>query len=222
MNTVHLYNIKDRGYTVEGIFITMEGPDGSGKTTQIELLKTYLESKGYDIIITREPGGTVISEAIRAIILNKEYQEMSHMTELLLYASARSQLVNQVIKPALAEGKAVICDRFVESSAVYQGIGRGLGVSTVYEVNNYALGDVRPKLTIFMDLDADEGIKRKENQAELDRMEMEDLSFHKRVVEGYRQLAQLYPERIFPVDATLPIQEIHSIIVGEVEKRFFS
>lgn len=207
---------------MEGIFITMEGPDGSGKTTQIEMLKTYLESKGYDIVITREPGGTVISEAIRAIILNKDYQEMSHMTELLLYASARAQLVNQVIKPALAEGKAVICDRFVESSAVYQGIGRGLGVSTVYEVNNYALGDVKPKLTIFMDLDADEGIKRKENQTELDRMEMEDLSFHERVVEGYRQLAQLYPERIFPVDATLPIEEIHSIIVGEVEKRFFA
>lgn len=200
----------------------MEGPDGSGKTTQIEMLKTYLECKGYDIVITREPGGTVISEAIRAIILNKDYQEMSHMTELLLYASARAQLVNQVIKPALAEGKAVICDRFVESSAVYQGIGRGLGVSTVYEVNNYALGDVKPQLTIFMDLDADEGIKRKENQTELDRMEMEDLSFHKRVVEGYRQLAQLYPDRIFPVDATLPIDEIHSIIVGEVEKRFFS
>ncbi len=200
----------------------MEGPDGSGKTTQIEMLKTYLESKGYDIVITREPGGTVISEAIRAIILNKDYQEMSHMTELLLYASARAQLVNQVIKPALAEGKAVICDRFVESSAVYQGIGRGLGVSTVYEVNNYALGDVKPKLTIFMDLDADEGIRRKENQTELDRMEMEDLSFHKRVVEGYRQLAQLYPERIFPVDATLPIEKIHSIIVEEVEKRFFS
>jgi len=199
----------------------MEGPDGSGKTTQIELLKTYLESKGYDIVITREPGGTVISEAIRAIILNKEYQEMSHMTELLLYASARAQLVNQVIKPALAEGKAVICDRFVESSAVYQGIGRGLGVSTVYEVNNYALGDVKPKLTIFMDLDAKDGIERKENQTELDRMEMEDLSFHERVVEGYRQLAELYPERIFPVDATLPIEKIHSIIVNEVEKRFF-
>lgn len=199
----------------------MEGPDGSGKTTQIELLKTYLESKGYDIVITREPGGTAISEAIRAIILNKDYQEMSHMTELLLYASARAQLVNQVIKPALADGKAVICDRFVESSAVYQGIGRGLGVSTVYEVNNYALGDVKPMLTIFMDLDADAGIKRKKNQTELDRMELEDLSFHERVVEGYRQLAQLYPERIFPVDATLPIEEIHSIIVEEVEKRFF-
>lgn len=207
---------------MEGIFITMEGPDGSGKTTQIELLKTYLESKGYDIVITREPGGTAISEAIRGIILNKEYQEMSHMTELLLYASARAQLVNQVIKPALSEGKAVICDRFVESSAVYQGIGRGLGVATVYEVNNYALGEVKPQLTIFMDLDADKGIKRKKKQAELDRMELEDLSFHERVVEGYRQLAQLYPERIFPVDATLPIEKIHSIIVGEVEKRFFA
>ncbi|MBO5470533.1 MAG: dTMP kinase [Lachnospiraceae bacterium] len=207
---------------MEGIFITMEGPDGSGKTTQIDLLKKYLEHKGYDIVIAREPGGTVIGEAIREIILNPEYEEMGHMTELLLYASARAQLVNQVIKPALAEGKAVICDRFVESSAVYQGIGRGLGVDTVYEVNNYALGDVQPKLTIFMDLDAEEGIKRKKEQAELDRMEKEDLSFHKRVVDGYRQLARLYPERIVPIDATLPIDTIHSMIVDEVERRFFS
>lgn len=206
---------------MEGIFITMEGPDGSGKTTQIELLKKYLEDKGYDIVITREPGGTDISEAIREIILNPKYKEMSHMTELLLYASARAQLVNQVIKPALEAGKAVICDRFVESSAVYQGIGRGLGVETVYEVNNYALGSVKPKLTIFMDLDAKEGIKRKKNQAELDRMELEDLSFHERVVEGYRQLAGLYPERIVPINATLPIEQIHSMIVQEVEKRFF-
>ncbi len=203
------------------IFITMEGPDGSGKTTQIELLKEYLEKKGYDILITREPGGTAISEAIRKIILNPEFEEMSHMTELLLYASARAQLVNQVIKPALEAGKAVICDRFVESSAVYQGIGRGLGVETVYEVNSYALGDVKPKLTIFMDLDAEEGIRRKKNQTELDRMEKEDLSFHKRVVDGYRQLAQLYPERIVSINATLPIKEIHSMIINEVENRFF-
>lgn len=206
---------------MEGIFITMEGPDGSGKTTQIDLLKKYLEHRGYDIVIAREPGGTTIGEAIREIILNPDYKEMGHMTELLLYASARAQLVNQVIKPALAEGKAVICDRFVESSAVYQGIGRGLGVDTVYEVNNFALGDVKPKLTIFMDLDAEDGIKRKKKQAELDRMEQEDLSFHKRVVEGYRQLAKLYPERIVPINAALPIDEIHSMIVQEVEQRFF-
>lgn len=199
----------------------MEGPDGSGKTTQIDLLKKYLEHRGYDIVIAREPGGTTIGEAIREIILNPDYKEMGHMTELLLYASARAQLVNQVIKPALAEGKAVICDRFVESSAVYQGIGRGLGVDTVYEINNFALGDVKPKLTIFMDLDAEDGIKRKKKQAELDRMEQEDLSFHKRVVEGYRQLAKLYPERIVPINATLPIDEIHSMIVQEVEQRFF-
>ena len=200
----------------------MEGPDGSGKTTQIELLKKYLESRGYDIIIAREPGGTAIGEEIRKVILNPAHKEMSHMTELLLYASARAQLVSQVIEPALLEGKAVICDRFVESSAVYQGIGRGLGVDTVYEVNNYALGDVKPMLTIFMDLEAEQGIKRKKKQAELDRMEQEDLSFHKRVVEGYRKLATLYPERIVPIDAMLPIEEIHSKIVEEVENRFFA
>ncbi len=206
---------------MEGIFITMEGPDGSGKTTQIKLLKQYLEQKGYDILIAREPGGTVISEAIREIILNKEYQEMSYMTELLLYAAARAQLVSQVIKPALEDGKAVICDRFIESSAVYQGIGRGLGVDTVYDVNHYAIGGVNPQLTIYLDLDAENGIKRKKDQAELDRMEMEDLTFHQRVVEGYRQLAQLYPERIFSVDATLPIETIHQILTEEVERRFF-
>ena len=206
---------------MEGIFITIEGPDGSGKSTQIELLKEYLENKGYDSVITREPGGTEISEAIREIILNPEYKEMSYMTELLLYAAARAQLVNQIIRPALEEGKAVICDRFVESSAVYQGIGRGLGVATVYEVNNYALGEVKPMLTIFLDLDAEDGIKRKKNQTKLDRMEQEDIEFHKRVVEGYRKLADLYPERIVTIDATLPVDEIHNKIVEEVEKRFF-
>ena len=207
---------------MKDIFITIEGPDGSGKTTQIELLRDYLEKKGYDSVVTREPGGTKISEAIREIILNPEYKEMSYMTELLLYAAARAQLVNQIIRPALQEGKAVICDRFVESSAVYQGIGRGLGVATVYEVNNYALGEVKPKLTIFMDLDAEDGIKRKKNQTSLDRMEQEDIEFHKRVVEGYRKLADLYPERIVPIDATLTVEEIHEKIVEEVEKRFFS
>lgn len=206
---------------MEGIFITMEGPDGSGKSTQIELLKKYLEMKGYDIVIAREPGGTIISEEIRKIILNKEFQEMSYKTELLLYASARAQLVEELIRPALEQGKAVICDRFVDSSAVYQGIGRNLGIDTVYKVNAFALGDVTPKLTILMDLDAEEGIKRKKNQAELDRMEMENLSFHKRVVEGYRELAKLDPKRIVSIDATLAIKEIHNIIVKEVETRFF-
>lgn len=124
---------------MSGIFITMEGPDGSGKSTQIELLKDYLSEKGYDIIVTREPGGTQISEKIRKIILDKENEKMSDMTELMLYVAARAQLVDEVIKPALDKNQVVISDRFVDSSAVYQGIARGLGTKLVYEMNQYAI-----------------------------------------------------------------------------------
>ncbi|MBE5946768.1 MAG: dTMP kinase [Lachnospiraceae bacterium] len=204
---------------MQGIFISMEGPDGSGKSTQIELLKAYLEKKGYDeIIITREPGGTVISEAIREIILNKDYSEMSYMTEALLYASARAQLVSQVIKPALEAGKAVISDRFVDSSAVYQGMARGLGVEETYNINSYAIQGIMPQLTIHMDLPAKVGISRKKEQAELDRMELETLEFHEKVAEGYRELARRSPERIKSIDATQDIQTIHEIIVKYVEE----
>lgn len=204
---------------MQGLFISMEGPDGAGKSTQIELLKTYLADKGYEIVITREPGGTVISEAIREVILNKDYSEMCDNTELLLYAAARAQLVHEVIRPALEAGKAVICDRFVESSVVYQGIGRGLGIETVYAVNEYALQGLRPQLTILLDLDAEEGLRRKKNQAELDRMEAAGLEFHKKVAEGYRTLAKRDPERILRISATLPKEEIHAKIVEAIESR---
>ena len=124
---------------MKGIFLTMEGPDGSGKTTQILKLKEHLMQHGYDeVVVTREPGGTVISEAVRGILLNREYAEMDDHTEALLYAAARAQLVAQVIKPALDAGKAVISDRFVDSSAVYQGMERGLGVEKIYELNGFA------------------------------------------------------------------------------------
>ena len=208
-----------QGDMENGIFISVEGPDGAGKSTQIELLKGYLESRGYEIVITREPGGTAISEAIRQVILNKEYTKMSPDTELLLYAAARAQLVEEVIRPALISGKAVICDRFIESSVVYQGIARGLGIDKVYAVNDYALHGLRPQLTILLDLDGEEGIRRKKNQAELDRMEAESLEFHKHVAAGYRLLAELDPERIMRISATLPIEEIHDRIVAEVEHR---
>lgn len=203
----------------KGIFITMEGPDGAGKSTQIDLLKKYLEDKGYNILLTRDPGGNDISEAIRGIILNKDFTEMGYMTELLLYASARAQLVKENIKPALEAGTAVIADRFVDSSAVYQGIGRGLGIDTVYKVNEFALQGIMPDMTILMDLDAEVGLARKKNQAELDRMERESVDFHKKVVAGYRDLADRYPERIFKVDAALQVQEIHDIIVANIEKK---
>lgn len=203
---------------MQGIFITMEGPDGAGKTTQIELLKDYLNKKGYDVLITRDPGGNAVSEAIREVILNKDFTEMGYMTELLLYAAARAQLVKENIKPALSAGKAVIADRFVDSSAVYQGIGRGLGIDTVYKVNEFALQGILPDMTFLMDLDAEVGIARKKNQAELDRMEQESLDFHKKVVEGYRSLAEMNPDRIVKVDAALPKEVIHDIIISYVEK----
>ena len=196
----------------KGLFITMEGPDGSGKSTQIELLKEYLEEEGYEVLITREPGGTVISEAIREIILNKEYTEMSSVTEMLLYASARAQLIAELVGPAIDNGKAVISDRFVDSSLVYQGMARGLGVDTVYEVNKLAIGKYMPDVTFLLDLPAEVGISRKKDQKELDRMELESLDFHRKVAEGYRQMAEKFPERIKTIDATLPIDEICGMI----------
>lgn len=199
-----------------GLFITMEGSDGSGKSTQIEKLKDYLSNKGYDIILCREPGGTVISEEIRKVILNKDFTEMGYMTELLLYASARAQLVEQVIRPALKEGKVVICDRFVDSSAVYQGVARGLGVDLVYEINQYAIGDTFPDITILLDVSGNTGIRRKKKQRELDRMELEAVSFHEKVSDGYRMLAEKFPDRIKKLDGTKQIEEIHRQIIKMV------
>ena len=201
-----------------GIFITMEGPDGSGKSTQIALLKEYLEKEGYDVIITREPGGTRISDNIREVILNPEYKEMSSVTEMLLYASARAQLIAEVIGPAIDSGKAVISDRFVDSSLVYQGMARGLGVEKVYEINKAAIGDYMPDVTFMLDLPAEVGISRKKDQKELDRMEQESLDFHRSVAEGYRQMADRFPDRIKTIDATLPIEEICGIIKGRVKE----
>ena len=203
---------------MKGIFISMEGPDGSGKSTQIELLKNYLSENGKECIITREPGGTRISEAVREIILNKEYKEMDYMTELLLYASARAQLVSEVILPALEEGKCVISDRFVDSSAVYQGIARGLGVETVYEINKYATRGRFPDKTFLLDLPAEVGIARKKNQAELDRLESEKIDFHIKVAEGYRQMVERDSDRIIRLDATESVEVIHSKIKMEIDK----
>lgn len=203
---------------MKGIFISMEGPDGSGKTTQLTLLRNYLERRGYDeVVITREPGGTVISEAVRGIILNRDYKEMDDRTEAMLYAAARAQLVAQVIKPALESGKAVISDRFVDSSAVYQGMARGLGVQNVYDLNAFAIQGIMPDLTIHLDLPAEVGLSRAKERAELDRMEAESVTFHEKVAQGYRDLAKLAPERIWTIDATQSIEEIHTRIIEKVE-----
>ncbi len=195
----------------------MEGPDGAGKTTQIEMLREWLKEQEYEVVLTREPGGTRISEEIRRIILNPEYKEMDAMTELLLYTAARAQLVKEVIGPAIESGKAVISDRFLDSTVVYQGIARGLGIERVYEINAHAIGRYMPDVTILLDLSAEEGLRRKKEERELDRMEAEGLRFHRLVAEGYRTLAERSPERIKTVDATLPKEVICGMIKDKVK-----
>jgi dTMP kinase len=201
---------------MNGLFISVEGGDGSGKSTQINLLKTFLEKKGYEVVLTREPGGTVIGEDIRRIILNKAYMEMSDITEALLYAASRAQHVAEVIKPSLAAGKIVICDRFVDSSVVYQGHARGIGISEVEQINSYAINGIMPHITLLLDLPAIEGIKRKKSQQELDRLELQKQEFHIKVNEGYKLLAQRHKERIITIDATNTIEKIHEEIVNGI------
>ena len=200
---------------MKGLLISLEGPDGCGKSTQIAYIKEFLEKTGYEVILCREPGGTKISEQIREVILDKDNREMDDVTEMLLYAAARAQLASEVIKPALQAGKIVICDRFVDSSAVYQGIARGLGIDTVYQVKSYALHGLTPDVTFLLDLPAEEGIRRKDKQHALDRMELETLSFHEQVAEGYRTLAK-GQERIILVDAMQQKEQIRDILLQKL------
>lgn len=191
-----------------GIFITVEGPDGSGKTTQINILKQYLQDKGFSVVLTREPGGTMISEKIRDIILDVDNHMMSDNTEALLYAASRAQHVDEVIKPALEANKVVICDRFLDSSVVYQGVARGMGREHIESINKFATGGLQPHITLLLYIDAEEGIKRKKSQAELDRMECQNLEFHKKVCEGYKQLGNIYSDRVKTINAQDTIQNI--------------
>lgn len=202
---------------MKGLFIVMEGPDGSGKTTQINLLKEYLEEAGYECLITREPGGTVIGEEVRQLILNLEHKEMSPVTEMLLYAASRAQLVHEVIGPALEEGKIVISDRFVDSSIVYQGIARKLGISTVSAVNAPGIGIYRPDGIFFIDLSEAEGLRRKKEQKNLDRMEQEGIDFHHMVSEGYRKVLSGRPE-VMKIDGGRSIDTIQKKIRNHVDE----
>ena len=198
------------------LFITFEGPDGSGKSTQIRLLKEWLEAKGHQCILTREPGGTIISEKIREIILDKEHKEMDPRAEALLYSAARAQHVAQVIEPALAAGTMVICDRFTDSSMAYQAYGRGLG-DGVRVINEFATGGVGPDVTFLMRLAPSEGKNRIQGR-EYDRMELEKMAFHERVYEGYKLLEKDNPDRIIGIDASGTIEAIHEVIVKRMEE----
>lgn len=190
-----------------GRFVVLEGSDGSGKSTLALKIKDYYIEKGYEVEITREPGGTKISEKIRDLILDRDSKEMDYRTEALLYAASRAQLVSEKIIPWLKEGKIVISERYVYSSLVYQGLGRGLGVDEIKKINDFAISGIKPDLVIFLDVDPEKGLKRKLNIDGGDRLENEDISFHRKVYEGYKNLHLQFPE-IIRVDADKTIDQV--------------
>jgi dTMP kinase len=204
------------GDKMAGLFITFEGPDGSGKTTQINILKEYLESLGLDIVLTREPGGTLISEKIREILLDKTHTEMDYICEALLYAASRAQHVSELILPSLAQGKIVICDRFVDSSIVYQGYGRKLG-DIVKEVNNIAIRGCMPDATFLIKVDPMTG-KNRRNISEMDRLDLEELNYHSLVYEAYENLEKENKDRIFSFDGNESIQNISEKLIKKTNE----
>ena len=200
------------------MFITLEGPDGSGKTTQAELLIKYIESLGLKAIKTREPGGTLIGKKIREIILAPESEEMCGMAEVLLYAADRTQHVEEVIKPALLRGDIVVCDRYFDSSVAYQG-GLGISSDVIHKVNEVATCGIMPDVTLLLDCDPECGLTRAKKTSCGDRIEQRHIEFHKKVREKYIELAEIYHERYRVISINdKSIDEIHQEIVDIVEK----
>lgn len=193
-----------------GLLITFEGPDGAGKTTVLSaIVKQLTQDYGSRLVVTREPGGNQISEAIRHIILDPKNTEMDDRTEALLYAAARRQHINETIAPALAANQVVLCDRFVDSSVAYQGAGREIGEDAVYEMNQFATDGLTPDLTLYFDVPSEVGLARtRTREKAVDRLDAEALSFHQRVRASYLRLAQANPERIMTIDATQPLATV--------------
>ena len=206
---------------MKGYFISVEGGDGSGKSTQIKKIETYLQEKGLDYILTREPGGTPVAEKIRELILDPANKALTGRAEMLLYAASRAQHVEEKILPALAEGKVVLSDRFTDSSIAYQAYGRGLG-DMVAEVNRIAPGGKEPDLTIFLNITPAAGMARKNNQDGhvLDRLELEKAAFHETVYEGYLALARESGGRIADIDADRPTEEVFADIKKRLDQLF--
>ena len=192
--------------------ITLEGVEGSGKSTLIQYLKELIESIGKKVIVTREPGGIEISEQIRSVILDTENTKMDGRTEALLYAAARRQHLVERIIPALKEGNVVLCDRFIDSSLAYQGYARGLGIDEVLSINEFAIGSFMPNLTLYLDLDPQIGLSRirKNKGREVNRLDLEEISFHLKVREGYEEVIKRFPDRIVRVDANQELDKVFS------------
>ncbi|OVE75406.1 dTMP kinase [bacterium E08(2017)] len=213
---------------MRGNFITFEGSDGCGKSTQLNILKTRLESAGCNVISTREPGGTPVGESIRDVLQHDSSGHgMSSMTEIFLFEASRAEHVEAVIAPALSDGTWVLCDRFADSTTVYQGYGRGIDLELLEELNSKATAGLTPDMTIILDLDLEAGAERlakrlSENGEKPDRLESESLEFRKKIVNGYRKLAEANPERCCLIDAAGELEQVSERIWAEVEQRYFT
>ncbi len=204
---------------MKGKFVTIEGCEGVGKSTQLRLLKEYCETHGINAMFTREPGGCVISEKIRGVILDPQNADMSDMTELLLYCAARSQHTETVIKPALENGVTVFCDRYSDSTAAYQGYARGIDAITVEALNRAAMCGVKIDCTVFIDVPPDKGFERKGGAKQTDRLECETLEFHRKVYEGFKAIIEKEPERFLRFKADGTKYETHAQIVEALSSR---
>ena len=194
------------------MFITLEGPEGSGKSSQIPELAQYLREQGYDVLCTREPGGTSIGDQIRQVLTSMDNPELLPRTEILLFLAARAQLVDQVIRPALAEGKVVLCDRYGDSTLAYQGYGHGLDLKILRVMLDFATEGLKPDLTLLLDLDIKTGLARKKSIDEWNRLDAYEISFHERVRSGYHFLVTEDPRRWQIVDAALPKMQVQSLL----------
>lgn len=206
-----------------GLFITFEGPEGAGKTTVIRAVAEHLRQRGYDVVLTREPGGTPIGDQIRAVLLAPDNDAMHPETELLLFSAARAQHVRERILPALERGAIVLCDRFADSTLAYQGYGRGLALDTLHTITDFATGGLTPDLTILLDIDPAEGLARRRaahaQGAEWNRIDNDELALHQRVREGYLQLAAAHPERWVVINASAPIEDVVAHVLAAIETR---
>ncbi len=202
---------------MKGTFISFEGIEGTGKSTQARLLSEYLKGKGFDVVLTEEPGGTQIGLRIRELLLSVEHQGMLPLTELLLYNASRAQHIKEVIIPAIDRGSIVITDRFTDSTIAYQGYGRGIDLILIDSIDLIAAEKLRPDITILLDLDVEVGLKRNRGINKADRLELEDVKFHQRVRNGYHDLAAKKPERIKLINASGDIEEIHSRIISIIK-----
>lgn len=205
----------------KGHFITFEGPDGAGKTTVLQELLPKLQVLGLEVITTREPGGVAIAEDIRKIILDPANTAMDHKTELLLFIAARRQHLVEKVLPPLQEGKMVIIDRFIDSSVAYQGHGRGLDIADIDWLNRYATDGFKPDLTLYFDIDAEEGLARIARNAErdVDRLDMEKADMHRRVRQGYLAILEKEPERFVKIDASQPLEAVVQDALGIIQER---